>query len=738
MGVARDGDSGPHPGLGRMRVSAHVTRRTASLVRVRDEGPTRVFHVGRADPLGALLEDGAAAASAIEYTYGGEHPRDQVLAAHRDEVVVISVGSLDEAALDFVKRVSSSCPATLVVCDGAPKDRSILRETARSCGARTLIVREELGAAVLSLAVDHAREVGGLRVRHAELEERFDLAVRGANDGLWEWDLSQERVFYSQRWCELLGLPAGSPEDSPETWFDRVHPRDLEELKRQIELHLEGNTPDLQFEHRVRHADGEYRWILVRGAAARNSQGRARRLAGSFTDVTQYREHASTLRQVARQDAITDLPRRAVLVERLARALELARNYGDYDFTVLLIELDRLSTIVQGLGGRAADLLLAQVARRIEELCGPEVLLAHIERGQFAILLENLEEPAEGPRMAGQIHDALRAPFELEGEHVFVAVSIGMTSSARHYEQVDDVLADLTVAVRRARSGTGQPHEARDTQLRIEALTLLRLEMALHDAIEANQFELHFQPIVDYDRWGLFGFEALLRWRHPTRGMISPGEFIPVAEDTGLIVPIGRWALRAACKQIRDWMDAFEIPERFALSVNMSARQTNDPLLFDTLQRAIEEFRVPPGRLKLELTESAVMGDPDAGAALLERLRELGCALYIDDFGTGYSSLSYLNRLPIDGLKVDRSFVQDLDGSKASATMVQMILDLARNLEVDVVAEGVETDAQAEQLLAMGCNRLQGYYFSRPLAPDDADALVAEGQGAFRRLAPQC
>ena len=719
----------------RLSVSRHLTRRTISLPSMDEAGPVQVLHVGVADPLEPLFDE---LPNEIEYLRFEQmiHEFDEAaIEAHAGKVILMSFGRLDDRALAQVKRVGKHRLPLVVICDGEREERTLKRDTARSVGASTLILRSELSPRSLDQAILHARDVARVNFQHAELSERYALAIAGARDGLWEWDLETEVVYYSQRFCELLGLEMSDMRPTPQGWFERVHPHDLAGLHARIAEHTAGMDPVLQYEHRVRCVDGLFRWFLVRGIAKRRDDDSVTRIAGSLTDVTAFRAQAATLRAATRQDVITELPRRQVLLERLARALELSRGYGDYEFGVLLIEVNNLQQVDEGLGPQVGDMLLAGIARRLKDVVGGDDLLTTAERGQFAILRENVQDHGDGPRLAASVHEAMRSAFEINGENVFTSVNIGMTSSAQAYERVDDVLADVASAVRRARQSSNRPHEVHDTRIRIEARTLLRLEMAMHDAIERQEFELFYQPIIDFERWTLYGFEGLLRWRHPERGLVSPAEFIPIAEDTGLIVPIGRWTIRQACRQLSLWLENHEVADQFTVSVNLSARQIADPQLLPVLRESLREWRIPPGRLKLGLTESVLMNEQDESTALFNAIRKLGIQLFIDDFGTGYSSLSYLHRFPIDGLKIDRAFVQYLDGTPHSATMVRTILALAENLGVDVVAEGIETDIQAEQLLELGCNKHQGFRFSKPLPLDEAHALVNEGPaGAFRTL----
>lgn len=599
------------------------------------------------------------------------------------------------------------------------------REAMKRAGAAECVVLGELSAPLLDLAIDAALEHATLARQLNDLRERFGLAIRGANDGMWEWNLETDALFFSQRWKELLGFDGDEVTTDTDEWLGRIHPHDVSRVRADIESLIKGEKPHHSIEHRMRAKDGNYRWVLSRGVVQRNLQGKAIRLAGSLTDITEYREREQNLRDQSRHDALTDLPRRELFMERLARAVELAREHNDYAFAVLLIDVDRFGHLHDSMGTRSAEAILAQLARRLESSVKPENFVARFGGQMFAILLEDLEDTSEATQVADSINEAVKLPIELEGEKIYVTVSIGVTSSARNYENVEDVITDVSTAAGRARQG-GKTREIFNTQMRIEAMTMLRLEMQLRQAVERDEFELYYQPIVTLADRGLAGFEALVRWNHPRRGLVSPGEFIPIAENTGLIVPIGRWALHEAARKLGEWKKAHAGSRPLSVSVNLSGRQTTDPRLLEEIDQALKINNLGRGAIKLELTESVLMDNADLVTDLLNKLRAKGVSIYVDDFGTGYSSLSYLHRFPIDGLKIDKSFVDVLDGTAQSTTMVRTILDLAHNLDVEVVAEGIEDDAQAQQLFEMGCVLGQGYLFARPLKPDDADAEVVK------------
>jgi diguanylate cyclase (GGDEF)-like protein/PAS domain S-box-containing protein len=553
--------------------------------------------------------------------------------------------------------------------------------------------------------------------RDAELresEERYQLAVRGTQEGVWDWDLVAETVHYSPRWHELLGYEAGELSTRPEEWLERVHPEDFHAVHRAIDDHRSGRSPQLEIEHRLRRRDGTWIWARARALAVLDEDGRARRMAGSLSDVTEQKG----------RDPLTGLPNRMLFVDRLDRALERAQRRGRGQLAVLCLELERMQPINDVLGRAAGRELLVAAARRIRAALDRGDTLARLDAAEFAILVDELADASRAARVARRIHAALAPGFRLLDQEVFTGAAIGIATSAGEGELAEQLLADAHTALVRAREAGWGESEVFDERMRERALAQLDLENDLRRALERDELEVHFQPIVALDGRRLAGFEALARWRRAGGTFVPPAEFIGVAEEIGIIVPLGSWVLREALRNLRDWRDRDAAAADLVLSVNVSARQVARPELAADVLAALDESGVPADRLKLEITESSLVEPDTCAGEVLREIQRAGVGIWLDDFGTGYSSLSYLHRLPLEALKIDRSFVQSLNGDPERKGIVRSVVALARDLGLKTVAEGVETTLQMERVTSLRCDFVQGHAVSLPLAAPAVGRLL--------------
>jgi diguanylate cyclase (GGDEF)-like protein/PAS domain S-box-containing protein len=556
-----------------------------------------------------------------------------------------------------------------------------------------------------------------------ESEERYALAAQGANDGLWDWDLEENDLYLSPRWREMLGFSEAELSNSPHEWFERVHPEDLPKLQEAVGSHSTCSGSHFESEHRMRHRDGSYRWMLARGIALCDSDGRATRIAGSLTDITERKKVEDQLLHDAFHDALTGLANRALFLDRLGLSLARAKRRQEFHFAVLYLDLDRFKLINDSLGHLSGDRALVAVARGLETCVRPGDTVARLGGDEFAVLLDDLHSLEDAERLTRRIEDRLTAPLQVDGHEIYVSASVGIAFGTGGYERPEELLRDADAAMYRAKALGRNRHEVFNEALHLAALDRLRLETDLRRAIQDHGFGVHYQPIVCLNDGRVTGFEALVRWRHPVWGLVPPDQFIQVAEETGLILPIGRWVLSEACERAHKWQQEHPSDPPLAINVNLSRRQLLQADLIEQIRCILNETGLPPESLRLEITESAILENPDGAVEFLKHLKDLDIGLCVDDFGTGYSSLSSLQQFPVNVLKIDRSFIRGMGPEGERDEIVRAVVGLAHSLHMEVVAEGVETEGQLERLRAMDCDFGQGYLLCL--------ALVAEGIERF-------
>ena len=446
-----------------------------------------------------------------------------------------------------------------------------------------------------------------------------------------------------------------------------------------------------------------------------------------YEDITERKSFEAQLTHQAFHDSLTGLPNRSLFLERLGRAIERGKRRPGYQFAVLLLDLDRFKRINDSLGHLAGDLLLKGIARRLEACLRSVDTVARLGGDEFAVLLEEFGSAREVIQVTDRIREVLDRPFQLTGgNEVYCEASIGIVLKTQRYTSAEEILRDSDIAMYRSKE-SGKDRLAFTRKMHEMAVENLRMENELRQGLKNGDLTLHYQPVVGVSDGRLLGFEALVRWRHPQLGMILPARFIPLAEETGLIVPLGEWVINQALRQLRQWRKEVADTGHLFLSVNISSKQFRQPDLVDSIRRGLIGHHVDPSLLKLEITESVIMRDAKSSVEKLSKLKSLGVELLVDDFGTGYSSLSYLQRFPISGLKIDRSFISGEGDERENMEIVRTVIALAGNLGLAVVAEGVETEGQLEMLRTLGCGSAQGYYFSRPLDAPSATRFIEQG-----------
>ncbi|HKO54435.1 MAG TPA: diguanylate cyclase, partial [Thermoanaerobaculia bacterium] len=500
---------------------------------------------------------------------------------------------------------------------------------AMEAGAADYLIKGEVDAQLLERSIRYALAQGRTLEALRESEERYALSARGANDGLWVWDLRTNTVYYSPRWKSMLGEDEEDVGNTPDEWFSRVHPDELQLLQAAIASHRDGISSHIEIEHRMRCRDGSWRWMLSRGLAVRDSDGNAMRIAGSQTDITERKLAVERLTYDAFHDSLTGLPNRALFMDRLGRAMEAARRHPERLFAVLFLDLDRFKVVNDSLGHTFGDRLLISVAARLKQVIRSSDTVARLGGDEFTVLLEGIEQVTDAVRTAQRVHEALQVPFSFDDRELFTTASIGIALSPTGYERPEDVLRDADIAMYRAKARGKARHEVFDKTMHDRAVKLLQLETALRHAVDRDELRVHYQPIVSLLTGHIIGFEALLRWQRGEQ-LVSAEEIVPVAEETGLILPIGEWVLREALQQLRLWRAVDPDREPLHIHVNLSPRQFLHPNLYSQVERALVATSVDPQTLHLEVTESVLIDNEDAAATLLRSLSDAKIRLSLD------------------------------------------------------------------------------------------------------------
>lgn len=558
-----------------------------------------------------------------------------------------------------------------------------------------------------------------------ETSERFRSAFDNAAIGMALVTPEGRWLQVNHSLCKLLGYTAR--ELMTTDYLNVIHPNDLSPALASFKDLLRGKIPSCQMEKRYLHKSGQEVWGLWSASLAQDAYTKTPNLIFQIQDITDRKRAEDRLHHDAFHDALTGLPNRALFMDHLKLAIARLQRREDQIFAVLYVDLDRFKIVNDSLGHMVGDELLVGIARRLESCLRPFDTIARLGGDEFTVLLEDIGNGTDVTQIAERIQKELSQPFTLSGREVFSTVSIGIALSCKEYERPEEILRDADTAMYQAKSLGKARHEIFDSGMHAQAIKLLQLETDMRRALERQEFLVVYQPIMSLSTGKLRGFEALVRWPHPERGLISPMDFIPVAEDTGMIVQLGEWVLREACQQMHQWQVLFPSDPAIFMSVNLSVKQFSQQDLIDRVVVILKETKLPATSLKLEITESAVMENVETAIKMLKHLRDLGVQLSMDDFGTGYSSLSYLHRFPINTLKIDRSFITRMVENNENAEIVRTICGLAQNLEMDVVAEGVETPEQLAILRALGCKYAQGYFFSKPLDSAGAEAFMCEG-----------
>jgi len=600
----------------------------------------------------------------------------------------------------------------------------------QAAGERTRKVQELVRERTADLKLTNQRLIDDVLARKRtekalqESEQRFRQLVVMSSDWYWEQDEQFRFTYVTGDFTEKSGI--NTERVLGRRRWDYVPALIDTELGREHIAILESHEPFRNLEYRVLDDNGEERWFCINGQPIFDEMGRFSGYRGTGADITARKVTEQRVHHVAQHDVLTGLPNRSLLQDRLSQAVAYASRSG-HPVWVMLIDLDRFKFVNDSMGHKAGDVLLMTVAARLRSSLRDTDTVARLSGDEFVVILSEHSDQPLSPDIVQRVMDSVAQPVILGTNEFFVTCSIGVAAFPCDGTPAENLIEHADIAMYRAKKLGRNNFQFYTPAMNEESLERVRIESALRNALERNEFVLHYQPQVDLQTGRIVGMEALIRWKHPELGMVPPSRFVSIAEDTGLIVPIGAWVMRTACAQNKAWQDAGL--GRLRVAVNLSARQFSAADLVPGIEAVLADTGLDPSCLELELTESLFMSDVTPAVELLHRMKALGINLSIDDFGTGYSSFSYLSRFPIDVLKIDRSFVNDITHDANDAAIVASIIALAHNLRLSVIAEGVETAEQLDYLRHQGCDEMQGYYFSKPLPAHEFEQLLRQRRG---------
>lgn len=558
--------------------------------------------------------------------------------------------------------------------------------------------------------------------------DRFELLASMMKEAIWDWDLATGQVDYSDRWKDLVGVEPSELGGDLSGWVDRVPLVERRRVRRCLEQLERGERLEVEFDHPIIHRDGQERLVHVAGRILSDVAGRPIRVIGTVTDITKQDQVERQLLFDTYHDTLTGLANRTYLLGFIQERLDQRAFSPKPCVPILVIAIDRFKSIADGLGVAGCQQLLRSVAERLRKQAQPGETLARISDDQFAILLDARSVASDSHERARQVQGLFNEPVAIDNRPLFVSVSIGIAVARNESIDAEGLLDHAVVAAHHAELSGSSGREEFRSHLIDHRRQSIFLASELRLALERNEFRLRYQPIINVSTGKLSGFEALVRWQHPQQGEIEPSQFIPLAEETGLIVPLGQWILREACSQMGRWQADHPARQKLSISVNLSGRQFSDPDLIAFIRSAKRSRGLGHDSLRLEITESLMVDDFASASSLLTHLREMGIGIHVDDFGTGYSSLATLPNLPLDTLKIDRSFVQEMLQSERMEQIVRTIITLAHTLGLEVTAEGVESREHLLKLRELGCDRAQGYFVSPPLTPTQVEHLLSQSK----------
>jgi diguanylate cyclase (GGDEF)-like protein/PAS domain S-box-containing protein len=664
-----------------------------------------------------IVDEMLAAQNRIRFVLDWRATYDDALVAiaeQRHDVYLVDYRLGERTGLELVREAFASRPSAPVIMITGRATYEIDLE-ASVLGVTDFVVKQDLNAVGLERSIRYAISF--------QKAERYALAVRGANDGIWDWNLATDRIYFSPRWRAIVGQPGHAREEKPGAWLGRVHAGDLPRLKGAIATYLAGETSHLECEHRLRRADGSWRWVMVRGLAIRAAGGEPIRMAGSLSDITDRHAAEGQLKHDALHDTLTGLPNRRLFLDRVDHSLQRSSRDDSRACASLFLDIDRFKFVNDSLSHAVGDKLLVAFADRVSAALRPGDTVARLGGDEFTVLLENVHDVEEAAGVADRIQRSVAEVFRIHGNELVVSASIGISVSTPGLSSASLVRnADIAMYDAKRRGGAGC--SVFDETMRRAVTDRVAHEGSLRRAVEGSLLRTHYQPIIELATGRVRGVEALARWPVGWPA-VEPTEFIAIAEETGMIGALGEHVTRAALGILAGWRHDGLVSDEVSMSVNLSGRQLDEPGLPGQVRWALSAADLPARALKLEITESTLISETERTRQLFSEVCETGVGLHLDDFGTGYSSLAALHSLPVETLKLDRSFVASIaDRDAGDDTIVRSAITLAHSLGLTVIAEGIERPDQLERLCSLGCDYGQGYLFSPAASAEDMGAWL--------------
>lgn len=642
------------------------------------------------------------------------------------DVVILDLYLPDTYGLDGYLRLAAEIGPVPVLILTNFNDEDMASRAVR-LGAQDYLIKKDVNAALLNRAISYAIERNLSDRETKKLQERYAMATAGANNCIWDWEPLEDAAYFSPGWQDLIGEQDNTrPATSLADWTDRIHPDQRATMQNLLFQQARPGQHHFELEHQVRRQDDSYIWVLARGIIINNEQGQTERIAGSICSIEERKKTEYQLIYDALHDSLTGLPNRALFIDRLNQALRRYKRDPKIQFATLYFDLDRFKFVNDSLGHNAGDDLLVSVSQKLLRILRPGDTVARLGGDEFALLLLDIADRTDATIVADRIHELFREEFTIAGRGMFTSASIGIAFSGPNYDSPEDIMRDADLAMYRAKRSNSQRTVIFDSTMHSAAVHRLTLETDLRKAFEREELLLHYQPIVSLVSGRITAFEALLRWQHPEKGVLLPDTFIAVAQETHLLEPISWWVMEQAFRQTRHWQALFPLDPPIGISINVSARLFRNVESAKQVLNILQSEGLAPSDLRLEMTEHDFMDHEDAAHASFESLRKAGVNIHMDDFGTGYSSLSYLQRSAYDSMKIDKSFVADIETDQENTILVETIVTLGKMLNMNVIAEGVESDIQLRALRRIECPEAQGYWFSHPVPAEQAGELLRQ------------